>query len=248
MTLGERLRILRETKGLKQNEAALLLDINNVNLNRYETDKHEPDFNTLARLASFYSVSSDYLLGLTDNPKANVKEAMATYPDHSDAKTIITEIENPVVFNAINRQTPDPALSLLTQARKSYGESPILGSVSAGVPLAQQQDILGYWPLPPGLTFPEYFWLRVNGDSMEPLIPDGSYVLIRQAVECQNGAICCLNIENETTIKRIFRYDGRIELVPENPRHQRSVFHAGTITISGVYAGHFVPPTNGNGK
>ena len=63
MTLGEKLRRLREDKGLKQNEAAVALGISNVNLNRYETDKHDPDLDTIIKLSNFYDVSTDYLLG-----------------------------------------------------------------------------------------------------------------------------------------------------------------------------------------
>jgi len=66
MTLGEKLRKLREGKGLKQNEAATALGLSNVNLNRYETDKHDPDLDTIIKLSNFYDVSTDYLLGKSD--------------------------------------------------------------------------------------------------------------------------------------------------------------------------------------
>ena len=68
MALCERLRKLRENKELKQIEAAAALGISSVNLNRYETGKHSPDLETLTKLALFYGVTTDYLLGRVDSP------------------------------------------------------------------------------------------------------------------------------------------------------------------------------------
>ena len=68
MTLGNRLRKLRENKDLKQKEAAVALGISSVNLNRYETGKHSPDLETLSRLARFFGVTTDYLLGRVSSP------------------------------------------------------------------------------------------------------------------------------------------------------------------------------------
>ena len=68
MTLGDRLRKLRENKDLKQKEAAVALGVSSVNLNRYETGKHSPDLETLSKLAKFFGVTTDYLLGRVDNP------------------------------------------------------------------------------------------------------------------------------------------------------------------------------------
>lgn len=63
MTIGERLKHLRLNKGLRQNEAAKALGLSNVVLNRYENDERLPDIETLARLALFYEVTTDYLIG-----------------------------------------------------------------------------------------------------------------------------------------------------------------------------------------
>ncbi len=63
----ERLKGLREEKGLKKKEMAEVLQIDETTYGKYELGKREPDFNTLARLADFFGVSTDYLLGRTDN-------------------------------------------------------------------------------------------------------------------------------------------------------------------------------------
>ena len=59
---------LRENKQLKQFEVANLLSISPVTYNRYEKGEREPDHKMLKKLAVFFNVSTDYLLGLTDIP------------------------------------------------------------------------------------------------------------------------------------------------------------------------------------
>ena len=66
MELGHRLKRLREEKGISQLELAKLLDISNVMLSRYEKNKRSPDYKTLCKLADFYGVTTDYLLGRTN--------------------------------------------------------------------------------------------------------------------------------------------------------------------------------------
>lgn len=66
MNLGKKLKELRKSYGLTQEKLAEALDISRVNYTRYETDKVRPDYETLVRLADFYDVSTDYLLGRKD--------------------------------------------------------------------------------------------------------------------------------------------------------------------------------------
>ena len=83
--IGSRLRIAREQKKLNQKEAAELIGLSNVVLNRYENDERLPDVNTLSKLAEFYGVTTDYLLGRTDikDPftKADADDIQPTPPE-----------------------------------------------------------------------------------------------------------------------------------------------------------------------
>ena len=67
----ERLRRLRAVKGISQQKAADALGITKVGYQNYEYGRKMPSFSTLPRLADYFDVSSDYLLGRTnyrDNP------------------------------------------------------------------------------------------------------------------------------------------------------------------------------------
>lgn len=61
--LGEQLRRLREQRDLFQKEVAEAVGISHVQLSRYESEVRAPDHATLVKLAEFYGVTTDYLLG-----------------------------------------------------------------------------------------------------------------------------------------------------------------------------------------
>jgi transcriptional regulator with XRE-family HTH domain len=52
---------------MSQEELAGKLNITRASLSHYETDRREPDFETLMKIADFFHVSVDYLMGRTDN-------------------------------------------------------------------------------------------------------------------------------------------------------------------------------------
>lgn len=66
--MGEILAELRKDRHLLQRDLADFLNISIGTVSNYETGAHEPDFKTLCKLADFFQVSTDYLLGRTDLP------------------------------------------------------------------------------------------------------------------------------------------------------------------------------------
>lgn len=66
MEFNERLHFLRKERKLKQEEAAKLLDISISSYRRYEQGLREPTISVLWRIADFYHVTVDYLIGRTD--------------------------------------------------------------------------------------------------------------------------------------------------------------------------------------
>ena len=67
-----RLRNLRIKKSLTQKAMAEYLQITETGYQYYEHGKCETNFATLVKLANYFKVSVDYLLGLTDNPERNL--------------------------------------------------------------------------------------------------------------------------------------------------------------------------------
>lgn len=64
--LSARLRQLRLEKRLRQDQVARLVGVSKGAISAYENDLRQPSYSILIRLASLYRVSTDYILGRTD--------------------------------------------------------------------------------------------------------------------------------------------------------------------------------------
>ena len=120
---------------------------------------------------------------------------------------------------------------------------PIVGRVRAGEPLLAIENIEGYINLDRSLVSSEdVFLLRVQGDSMiEAHIQDGDFALVKPQPNAENGEIVVALIEDEATIKRIFKKRDLIRLEPANPKMEPIVVKKGEkkITIVGKVVGIF---------
>lgn len=111
---------------------------------------------------------------------------------------------------------------------------PILGRISAGLPLYAEQNIEGY-------TFTdlngggEYFALRVTGDSMTAArIFDGDLLIVRRQDIVDDGQIAVVIVgDDEATVKRFYRQGSTVTLMPQsmNPVHQPQVYDIKTTRI-----------------
>lgn len=66
--LGKRIKYLREKQNLTQIELSKLLNIGNTTLSQYESGQRVPSDEIKAKIADFFGVTIDYLLGRTDTP------------------------------------------------------------------------------------------------------------------------------------------------------------------------------------
>ena len=94
---------------------------------------------------------------------------------------------------------------------------PILGRVTAGMPILAIEDIEGYVPFPQK-SGKELFALHVVGLSMRDAgILDGDYVIVERTPTADDGEIVVAMIDDEATVKRLYREPDGIRLQPENP-------------------------------
>jgi transcriptional regulator with XRE-family HTH domain len=78
---ADRLRAIREKRGITQRELASLCGINEYQVSRYENDKSDPSTAYLELIARHLDVSADYLIGLSDYPHGQFGETLQ--PDQS---------------------------------------------------------------------------------------------------------------------------------------------------------------------
>jgi repressor LexA len=104
--------------------------------------------------------------------------------------------------------------------RRSAIAVPIVGNVAAGAPILAEQNIEDHLMLSPDIAQEGWFLLKVRGDSMiNAAILDGDLVLVRPKQEASNGEIVVALVEDEATVKRFHRENGRVELIAENPNY-----------------------------
>lgn len=96
---------------------------------------------------------------------------------------------------------------------------PILGQVTAGLPILATENIEGYFPLPTDTVSSGYenFMLRVKGESMKNAgIFDKDLILVRSQNTADNGDKVVALIDDSVTVKTFYKEKGHIRLQPEN--------------------------------
>uniref|UniRef100_A0A7U3YCP7 Helix-turn-helix domain protein n=1 Tax=Geobacillus sp. (strain Y4.1MC1) TaxID=581103 RepID=A0A7U3YCP7_GEOS0 len=88
--LGKRLKYLREKFNYSQKKVAEAIGISNVQLSRYESGDRNPDPELIAAFADFYGVTTDYILGRTDDPQGYAPETnIDNIKDTKELNTLI---------------------------------------------------------------------------------------------------------------------------------------------------------------
>ncbi len=102
--------------------------------------------------------------------------------------------------------------------RRELVNVPILGKVAAGQPLLADDNITGYFPLPPEYVHnKQTFMLTVQGESMiNAGIYDGDLVLVEQTPVARNGEIIVALMDDSATVKTFYKEKDHIRLQPEN--------------------------------
>ncbi len=98
-----------------------------------------------------------------------------------------------------------------------FGRIPVVGVVTAGMPILAVENIEGYIPWD---GEEDCFALRVQGDSMiNAGILDGDKVVVRPQKTAENGEIVVALLDDSATVKRLKKANGELWLMPENPAY-----------------------------
>ena len=65
--VAERIRLLRAEKGVGQNQLAQDIQVSNASISYWENAKQEPSAQAIYKLARYFDVSADYLLGIIND-------------------------------------------------------------------------------------------------------------------------------------------------------------------------------------
>lgn len=183
MTIGERIKKVREEKNISVDKLAELIGKNRATIYRYESNEIEKlPTSVLEPLCKALGTTPAYIMGWTQ--------------------------ENDSLENIYNIHNVEP----LPKTK----EVPLLGTIACGEPILAEENIDSYVSMP--VDAKGTFALKCKGNSMiNARIFDGDIVYIREQPDVENGEIAAVLIDNEATLKKVYKYENRIELRPENP-------------------------------
>lgn len=133
------------------------------------------------------------------------------------------------------------------EEKKKFHMCPVYGKISAGQPNWAEECLEGHLPIDPnlmGIINPEEcFFLRVDGESMNKVIRNGAYALIRKQDMVDNGEIAAVLVNGfDATLKKFSKQGELVILEPksDDPSFTTQVYNKETeIRILGKYIGKF---------
>ena len=109
------------------------------------------------------------------------------------------------------------SIRLVTNGDDNVTNVPIVGTVTAGMPILAVEQIEGYLPYSGRVSSDKpLFALKVRGDSMiNAGIFDGDIIVVEKTPTALNGEIVVAMVEDEATVKRFYKENGHFRLQPE---------------------------------
>ncbi len=144
----------------------------------------------------------------------------------STAHMYVERLASKGLINRENGKSRTMILAENEEIKKSEGNSynvPVIGQVAAGTPILTAQNFDGYIGFSSEKKYqPDLlFALHVKGDSMKDIgILNGDIVVVEKREYADNGEIVVAMIDDEATVKRFFKENGRYRLQPENSEMQ----------------------------
>jgi repressor LexA len=141
----------------------------------------------------------------------------------TSSSSVHSQLENLERKGLLRRDPTKPRAMTLADEPPAGVPVPLLGRIAAGAPSLAVEEAEELIPVPESfVNGREHFALRVSGDSMTGAgIFDGDIVVVRRQTQAADGDVVAALVpgpaEDEATVKRLRRKDGRVILAPENP-------------------------------
>ena len=218
MDFPTRLRDLRNEKDISQADLGKMFNLSKQTISSYELGGSRPNQETLGKLASFFGVSTDYLLSLTDDRKgkASTIDIVNILEDRQTqliaAGRPLTPAQRVNLIRAIDQDKPAAPTAQI----------PIVATIRAGVPILAEEHISGYLDVPGKINAD--FAVQVTGDSMcWAGVHEGDYVLCRESQAAHTGQMVVAAVQDVEwggTIKYFVQANGKRILRAANPEYK----------------------------
>lgn len=207
---GERIKRLRSFRGMTCAELAKHIGCTRPYLSAVENGRYPVSSKILRKLSQALNVTPDFFIA-TDEPNLE------------DTETLTREM--------LNRKMAERSREAVSVgARAGTRMIPVVSITAAGRPLAAFDDYptgagSDYVDCPRDVGDENAFALRIAGDSMEPVIPDGSTIIVAPNMMPREGKPVVAKLENgDVTCKVYQRRGDNVILAPYNPAHEVQIF------------------------
>lgn len=241
---SKNLVFLRERSGLTQTQLANILDTSQVNISNWEKGLKAPkDFGTLKKISDYFEVSVDSLLF------ENLVYTFYNIEPDIDTVIELNDSTHMWIMNLKDSENNniDSSKSDITNSMPHISPITVYGKVCAGDSIEAFEDpideIINPYPNSRG----EIFALQVHGDSMNNIVDDGMYAIIKKQEIVNNGEIAVVLIDHQLgMLKRFYQIDDMLILRPDssNPQHIPLTFvgdQLNDIKVLGKFIGHVSP-------
>lgn len=207
-----------EKSGYSYPELSKLTGISKSSLQRYATGETKKiPIDCIEKIAEVTHVSAKYLMCWDD-------DAIETYkfldtiidPEHTSAQVKEQDKAIRRIINSSEPYLPEKMIPI-----------PVIGRVAAGYTCLAETDIECYELVNSEVLNSgyEYVYLKVVGDSMEPLILEGDLVLVRLQEIVESGDYAVVIVDEEDGVVKQIEFDNDcIKLISQNPYYPPRIF------------------------
>lgn len=219
MDIGQRLLSLLKSHSMTQKTLSLRADLTSSYVNQICTGKKVPTIDTLEKICTVFSISLEDFFSCGASGKA--------LPLDPSEHRLISCFRNLAPHEKAGLLALAHTLSDHHTVNNSSPEinRQVDGYAAAGLPFFDTADYDSCVSVPPKyLDSDRFLIIEARGDSMEPEIFNGDYVVVAHNVAPSQGEIALVSIEgdvldDEFTIKRFYRFADHIELRSLNPNY-----------------------------
>lgn len=222
--IGTRLKSLRKNKGLEQQEVAKLMGYkSDTTISKWENGKNLPNGGKLAKLASIFNTSTDYILHGEAIQSSNSEPILDIYNE-------LTPPRQQKVYHYAEEQLDEQQLEEHSNIYMIHGRASAAGSAIEVDDNDARMNVVNSSTIPNGADE----IVKITGDSMEPLIKKGSSVYIRHQPTIEQGEIAIVRIEDiGVTCKKVYKNNQQVRLKSINTTYDDMVYQADEVTILG---------------
>ncbi|MED2983853.1 S24 family peptidase [Bacillus thuringiensis] len=219
-TIVKNIKKYLKENDMTQSELASQIGIARSTLSDYMNYRAKPSSGVLEKMAAVFGVTKADIDTTYKNKKADIVDGVLQ---------LISEERNEIV-HGLKKDIDGQELTKLYIAAQAQLEKlkieeidnqfnntiPVIGKIAAGTPIEAVQDIVDRIA-PPYKTnnVDELFGLVINGESMNKIVPNGHYAVLKKQPDVENGEIAAVIVDGHyATLKKVYKFTDLMILEP----------------------------------